>query len=302
MNCCNSLRTEILLIVSGGLLVIATQSLTAAEPRRLTRDGVLKLAPLFVEKGEAVIFAAHDEPNRVSLIRLRLSDGKQERVDPALTAHQFDADVSVDGRYLCFVLTYTSPQSILVVRDLKEGTEARFIPRDARGTVRGPKISPDQQRVVFTLSDPGGQQIASIDMKGANLKRLTESAGTNAWPAISPDGRQIAFSSSREGGFRLYLMNADGGNVRQLTNHPLRDMRPAWSPDGKRMAFSSARDGNLEIYIIHADGTNTRRITNHPDRDDFPVWHPDGRQLLIVSERAGDSDLYLIDVDDVPRS
>lgn len=301
MNCCNSFRTCIFFVASG-LLVIAAQTVTAAEPRRLTRDGVLKLAPLFVEKGEVVIFAAHDEPNRVSLIRLRLSDGKQERVDPALTAHQFDADVSADGRYLCFVLTYTSPQSILIVRDLKEGTEARFIPQDARGTVRGPKISPDQQRVVFTLSDSGGQQIASVDMKGANLKRLTESSGTNAWPAISPDGRQIAFSSSREGSFRLYLMNADGGNVRQLTNHLLRDMRPAWSPDGKRIAFSSARDGNLEIYTIHADGTNPRRITNHPDRDDFPVWHPDGRQLLIVSERAGDSDLYLIDVDDVPRS
>ena len=301
MSCCNSFRTGIFFLVSG-VVVIAAQTLTAAEPRRLTRDGVLKLAPLFAEKGETVIFAAHDEPNRVSLIRLRLSDGKQERVDPALTAHQFDADVSADGRYLCFVLTYTSPQSILVVRDLKEGTEARFIPQDARGTVRGPKISPDQQRVVFTLSDPGGQQIASVDMKGANLKRLTQSVGTNAWPAISPDGRHIAFSSSRDGSFHLYVMNADGGDVRPLTNHPLRDMRPAWSPDGKRIAFTSARDGNLEIYLIHADGTNLRRITNHPDRDDFPVWHPDGRQLLIVSERAGDSDLYLIDADESPRS
>ncbi|MBM3970586.1 MAG: hypothetical protein FJ302_12090 [Planctomycetes bacterium] len=301
MNCCKALRARILIVMSG-VLVVAVQSLPAAEPRRLTHDGERKLAPLFVEKGEAVIFAAHDEPNRVSLIRMRLSDGKQDRVDPKLTAHQFDPDVSADGRYLCFVQTYTSPQSILVVRDLKEGTESRFIPQEARGTVRGPKISPDQQRVVFTLSDPGGQQIASVDMKGANLKRLTESAGTNAWPAFSPDGRQIAFSSSRDGGFHLFLMNADGGNIRPLTNHPLRDMRPAWSPDGKRIAFASARDGNLEIYIVNADGTNARRVTNHPDRDDFPVWHPDGRQLLVVSERAGDSDLYLIDLDDIPRS
>jgi Tol biopolymer transport system component len=298
MTFCKPLRAGVLVFVSGGLLAIATQTLSAAEPRRLTRDGSRKLSPVFVEKGDAVIFAAHDEPNRVSLLRLQLSDGKQERVDPALTAHQFDADVSADGRYLCFVLTYTSPQSILVVRDLKEGTEARFVPQESRGTVRGPKISPDGKQVVFALSDPGGQQIASVDMKGANLKRLTESVGTNAWPAISPDGREIAFSSSRNGSFNLFVMNADGDKVRQLTNHKLRDMRPAWSPDGKRIAFTSARDGNLEIYIIHADGMNPRRITNHLDRDDFPVWHPDGRQLLIVSERAGDSDLYLIDVDD----
>ena len=245
-----------------------------------------------------VIFAAHDEPNRVSLMRLRLSDGRQERVDPALTAHQLDADVSADGRYLCFVLTYTSPQSILVVRDLKRGPSPGSSPGTREAPCAGPKISPDQQRVVFTLSDPGGQQIAAVDLKGGNLKRLTESAGTNAWPAVSPDGRQIAFSSSRDGSFHLYVMQCRRRQiVRQLTNHPLRDMHPAWSPDGKRIAFTSARDGNLEIYVIHADGTNLRRITNHPDRDDFPVWHPDGRQLLIVSERAGDSDLYLIDAD-----
>lgn len=269
----------------------------AAEPQRITRDGSLKLAPVFLKKGAEIIFSAHDEPTRVSLLRLTLADGRVERVDSANPAHQFDADVTADGRYLGFVLTYTSPQSILVIRDLTDGTEARFIPKDARATVRGPKISPDQRRVVFTLSDHGGQQIAAVDLKGQNLQRLTDSTGTNGWPAISPDSRQIAFCSSREGSFHLYVMNADGTGVRQLTDHPLRDMRPAWSPDGKRIAFSSARDGNLEIYIVHADGSGLRRLTDHPERDDFPVWHPGGDRLLIVSERAGDSDLYLIDVD-----
>lgn len=271
--------------------------LFAAEPQRITHDGELKLAPVFLKKGTEIVFSVHDEPTRVSLMRMTLNDGQRERVDTANPAHQFDADVTADGRYLCFVLTYTSPQSILVIRNLTDGTESRFIPTEARGTVRSPKISPDQQRVIFTLSDPGGQQIAAVDLKGGNLQRLTNSTGTNAWPAVSPDSRQIAFASSRDGSFHLYVMNADGSSVRQLTDHALRDLRPAWSPDGKRIAFTSARDGNLEIYLIHADGTNLRRLTNHPDRDDFPAWHPDGRQLLIVSERDGDSDLYLLDVD-----
>jgi TolB protein len=297
MNCFSASVAGILELVAGCLVVITPQSFLAGDPQRLTRDGALKLAPVFLDGGKTIVYSVHDEPNRVSLMRLRLSDGQQERVEPTLTAHQFDADVSADGRYMCFVLTYTSPQSILVLRDLQAGSESRFIPRDPRGTVRGPKISPDGERVVFTLSDPGGQQIASVDMKGGDLKRLTESTGTNCWPAVSPDGKRIAFSSSRSGNFQIYIMNADGTELRQLTRQPLRDMRPAWSPDGKRIAFTSARDGNLEIYVIHADGTNLRRITDHPDRDDFPVWHPDGRHLLIVSERAGDSDLYLLDVD-----
>lgn len=297
MSCCNANPWRIGPMVIVGLLVWQVAALHAAEPQRLTQDGSLKLSPVFLKKGTEVIYSVHDEPTRVSLTRLSLADGRQERVDTANPAHQFDADVTADGRYLCFVLTYTSPQSILVIRDLTEGTEARFIPKESRGTVRGPKILPDQKGVVFTLSDPGGQQIAAVDLKGNNLQRLTDSTGTNAWPAVSPDSRQIAFGSSRDGSFHLYVMNRDGGGVRQLTDHPLRDMRPAWSPDGKRIAFTSARDGNSEIYVIHADGSNLRRITNHPERDDFPVWHPNGDRLLVVSERGGDSDLYLIDVD-----
>ena len=297
MSFCSSRRffTILAAIVT---LHVACHSLHAGEPRRLTRDGALKLSPVFTDKGEAVIYSVHDEPNRVSLVRLWLSDGRLERVDPANTAHQFDADVSSDGRFLCFVMTYSSPQSILVVRDLKGGPEARFIPRDARATVRGPRFSPNQERIVFALSDAGGQQIAAVDIKGENLKRLTESVGVNDWPAISPDGRKIAFTSSRDGNYQIYMMNADGSDVRQLTDHPLRNMRPAWSPDGRRLAFTSARDGNLEIYVMAADGTDARRITNHPDRDDYPVWHPDGRRLLVISEREGDSDLYLLDVAD----
>ncbi|MSR60583.1 MAG: hypothetical protein EXS05_23565 [Planctomycetaceae bacterium] len=296
---CSDRRTfGILACVGGCLLVVAAPSLIAAEPQRLTRDGQLKLSPVFVDGGNSVMFSMHDEPTRVSLMRLRLADGQVERVDPALTAHQFDADVSRDGRFFCFVMTATSPQSVLVVRDLKDGTESRFAPGDARGTARGPRISPDQQRIVFTLSDPGGQQIAAVDMKGGNLKRLTESTGTSAWPAISPDGKQIAFSSSRHGHFQVYVMNADGKDVRQVTDMPQRATRAAWSPDGRQIAFTSVSegDGNLDIYIIGADGSGLRRITDHEDRDDFPIWHPDGKRLMMISERAGDSDLYLVDV------
>lgn len=279
------------------LALFLVSPLLAGEPRRITRDGALKLSPVFSKNGEEILYAVHDEPTRVSLVRLRLSDGDLEKVDSANPAHQFDADVTADGRRLCFMLTYTAPQSILVIRDLKEKTEARYIPREARAAVRGPKFDPQHERVVFTLSDVGGQQIAAVDLAGQNLKLLTNSTGINLWPAVSPDGRQIAFCSSRDGSLHLYVMNADGSGVRQLTDHPLRDTRPAWSPDGKRLVFSSARDGNLEIYTIQSDGTNVRRFTDHPDRDDFPVWHPNGRELLVVSERNGDTDLYLLDAD-----
>jgi len=281
--------------------VIAVTSLAAAaEPQRLTTDGVRKLSPVFADGGDSILFSMHREPTRVALFRFQISDGATDLVDASLTEHQFDADISADGRYLCFVLTANSPQSVLVIRDRVEQQEARYAPREARGTVRSPKLDLRHNRVVFTVSDPGGQQIASVDLHGQNFKLLTQTTGINGWPAVSPDGEQIAFTSSRDGTLQVYVMSAAAENIHPLTDGPQRNMRPAWSPDGTQLAYSSSIDGDLEICVMQADGSNVRRITQHVGRDDFPVWQPDGRRVLFVSERDGDCDLYLSDVDPLP--
>jgi len=255
----------------------------------------LKSAPVFANSKE-IVFAVHEAPNWVALKRLKLKDGTQELLHPTLKAHQFDPAFSPDGRYHCFALSATSPQLVLVIQDTAEKTETTFRPREARAVVRSPSISPDRQRVVFSLSDIGGHRIASVDLRGQGLKTLTTSAGMNTSPAFAPDGKRIAFSSSRDGDFEIYVMDADGGNVRRLTNSPGLDTRPAWSPDGKRIAFTSNRDGNYEIYVMNADGSALRRVTRHPGKDDYPAWHPDGKKLLLVSEQGGKSDLYLVEV------
>jgi Tol biopolymer transport system component len=265
------------------------------EPQRLTHDGKLKLAPVFIASGTEIVFAVHESPNLVALKRLKLSDGSEERLHPEVAAHQFDAAFSPDGRFHAYAMSATSPQLVLVIQDTAEKKQSIFRPQDARATARYPTIAPDGSRVVFSLSDVGGQQIASVNVQGQDLKRLTQSTGMNSWPAFSPDGRQIAFGSSRDGELDLFIMDADGNDVRRLSSGPGRDMHPAWSPDGKRIAFTSTRDGDYEIYVMNADGSGQRNLTNHPGRDDFPAWHPDGRRILFVSDRDGRSDLYLVD-------
>ncbi len=269
--------------------------LHAAEPQRLSKDGRIMFAPVFVNEHE-IVFSVHEAPNLVALKRLNVKDGAQTRVHPAVTAHQFDAAFSRDGRFHCYAMSSNSPQLVLVIQDLKEKQERSFRPREARATVRSPSIAPDNKRIVFSLSDVGGHQIASVNMQGQDLKKLTETAGMNTSPAYSPDGKRIVFSSSRDGDFDIYVMDADGQNIRRLTKSPGLDTRPAWSPDGKRIAFTSNRDGNYEIYVMNADGSGQRRLTYHPEKDDYPAWNPDGRRLLFVSQRSGNFDLYLMDV------
>src|SRR5207253_1086427 len=79
-------------------------SLYAAEPEQLTTDGKLKLAPVFVSRQE-IVFSVHESPNLVALKRLKVKDRTQERLHPAVTAHQFDPAYSADGRYHCYAMS-----------------------------------------------------------------------------------------------------------------------------------------------------------------------------------------------------
>lgn len=279
-------------------LVLGVVPAVAGEPVRVTRDGARKIAPTFIQGGAAIVYAAHERPNLVALVQVSFPGGaRRERVLPTVVNHQFDPCFTADGHYLAYSRTATSPQSVLVIRDLREQRESVFQPRDSRATARYPSVSPDGSRVVFGLSDLGGQRIAAVDRSGQGLTILAASSGINGWPAFSPDGRRIAFASSRDGDLDLYAMDADGNHVTRLTRSPGRDIRPAWSPDGRRIAFTSARDGDEEIYLMDADGSIPRNLTHHAGRDTDPAWHPDGRRIAFVSDRDGQSEIYVIDVE-----
>ena len=282
-----------ILAVAVAIALSSAIEASAAGPTRLTTDGTLKLAPVFTSGGDEVVFATRELPNLVSLVSLRLRDHSLRRLHPAVVNHQFDPAFSRDGRYHAYGRSSTAPQMVLVIEDTHEKRDVVFRPRESRATARNPSFAPDGSRIVFSLSDIGGHQIASINSRGEDLKYLTKAAGMNAWPAYSPDGRKIAFGSSRGGDLEINVMNADGSDVVSLSRSPGLDARPAWSPDGKQIAFTSNRDGNYEIYVMNADGSNPRNATSHPARDDHPTWHPDGRRLLFVSDRDGGSDLYL---------
>jgi Tol biopolymer transport system component len=283
-------------VVTSLALLQASACVIGAEPRRLTRDGARKIAPVLIEGGDAIVYASHERPNLVALVRLDLRRGVRERVLPKVVNHQFDPAFSADGHWLGYSRTTTSPQSELVIRDRRAEREVTFRPRDSRATARYPSFAPDGSRVAFSISDEGGQQVATVDMKGQSLAILAPSAGISGWPSYSPDGKWIAFASSRDGDFEIYVMPFDGSRTQRLTNSRGRDVRPVWSGNGRQIAFTSARDGNEEIYVMSADGSGPRNLTNHPERDTDPAWHPDGRRIAFVSDRDGQCDIYMIDL------
>lgn len=297
MSCFNGVNRQARVAMAMVILSLGSIRAWGGEPRRLTQDGTLKLAPMVLNSTGEVVFARHENPNLVALFRLKPDTEQVERLFPAVVAHQFDPAYSADGMWHCHAMSSGSPQLVLVIQRVATGETVEFRPREARATARNPSFLPGTDRIVFAISDVQGHQIASVNRRGEDLRYLTQAAGTNCWPACSPDGRRIAFGSSRDGNLEIYVMDADGSNVRRLTESPGRDMRPAWSPDGKRLAFVSVREGNSDVFVMNADGSDPRNITSHPGRDDYPAWMPDGRGVVAVSTRNGECDLFVFDAD-----
>ncbi len=267
-----------------------------ATSRQLTRDGRMKMDPVFVSGGKELVFTVQEKAVQWSLMRLNLTDGTVSRLHPQANTSEFEPAFSADLRYYTFVQSRGNLNLKLVIRDTKLDRDAVFDPGGGFAGMRRPSIAPDNSRILFSIPTATGQQIASVNLQGKDRQFLTRTSGVNNWPAFSPDGKQIAFGSSRDGNFEICVMNADGSNVHRLTRSAGLDMRPAWSPDGKRIAFTSNRDGNYEIYVMNADGSDVRRVTNHAERDDYPAWHPDGKHLAMVSERKGRFDVYMMEV------
>jgi hypothetical protein len=159
------------------------------------------------------------------------------------------------------------------------------------------RSTPNPEKIAFTSTREGNQEIYVMNADGSNQTRLTNNAALDNDPSFSPDGTRIAFTSNRDGGADIYVMNADGSNQTNLTNNGVVDAQPTFSPDGSKIAFTSTRDGNTEIYVMNADGSNQTRLTNNAASDVEPSFSPDGSRITFRSSRDGNQEIYVMNAD-----
>jgi Tol biopolymer transport system component len=160
-----------------------------------------------------------------------------------------------------------------------------------------PALSPDGNRLAFTLEQDGNRDIYILDLLSKESLDLVVGPADESMPAWSPDGTQLVFASDQDGDRDLYLINADGSNLRQLTNTPRTDSTPAWSPDGNWIAYAVSGQGDPDIFLTRTDGSEVRQMTQLQTYDgDIVTWSPDGRWLLFPSYRLNSFDLFGLEV------
>ena len=116
----------------------------------------------------------------------------------------------------------------------------------AVGRVGGVQVSPDGQRVLYSVS------YYSVEQDKSNSD--------------------------------LFMMNADGTGKYQLTDTEFRETAAKWFKGGEKIAYLSSKSGSMQLWVMDADGTDKERLTDvEGGISDFAI-SPDESKLLYIAD------------------
>ncbi len=173
----------------------------------------------------------------------------------------------------------------LAVMD-QDGANLRYLP-GADGLVLTPRISPDNELVLYIAYDDGAPAVMLQRLDGGGRERLGNFPGMTFAPRFSPDGAEVILSLAEGGNTDLYALRLADRQLRRLTNTPAIETAADYSPDGRQIVFESDRGGSQQLYVMSASGGPARRISFGPGRYGTPVWSPRGDLIAFTNIRDG---------------
>jgi Tol biopolymer transport system component len=301
-----------------GLDVVSGQ-LTALTGTGL--DGTSDYSPSWSPDGTTIAFSRETD-NHTAIWRVSASGGTPA-VLVASTAESVGSPAwSHDGRRLAYTAGSTAlVRDELRVLDVASGISSTVFaslsldpPRVA--TLRPPiSWSPDDGRIAFASTDPGGTshvQLITLAAGGApgRLTADPEAEYDPYWTGPAPGGGGGGGGGGGTGGLVYFSRDAglgqgydiwraapDGSNLEPVTSGGHRDVFPAVSPDGSTLAF--VRGSQLMLLTLGAGG-QPAPLGDPLYAEGGMSWSPDGRRLAVTvlptSGATQNPDIAILDV------
>ena len=141
--------------------------------------------PLFIARGEELVYVVLDRPEQLRLMRLNLVDRTVHPLHKDEMRSELEPAFSSDGRYYVFLQNRGAASVAMVIRDLQTNEYAEIPPAPGFAGMRSPAFSPDAKRLIYSFAEHGRQQIYSVNTKGKDPKTLIDSTGINNWQSYS---------------------------------------------------------------------------------------------------------------------
>jgi serine/threonine protein kinase len=211
------------------------------------------------------------------------------------SGNAIDATISPDGKYIVYVLSDRSRQS-LYIRQVSTANDKEIVAPAPVGFF-GITFSPDGNDLYYAIKanlDTG--TLYRVPVLGGPPVKLMERIDGPV--SFSPDGKQFVLirgNYPNPGESALVIANSDGTGERNLVVKktperftPIFFAGPSWSPDGKLVATSVAMFGGRSKVVSFsvADGTERDLSTETWQFAGRVLWLPDMNGIVVV---AGDS-------------
>jgi Tol biopolymer transport system component/imidazolonepropionase-like amidohydrolase len=203
--------------------------------------------------------------------------------------------ISPDGTQIAFAAV-----GDIYVMPVSGGTALNLTKDEALDT--DPSWSPDGSSLVYS-SDKGSPhlQLWIRDLKGGQVRKVTNITTQPQGASFSPDGKRIVFFNV-DGMWRvaeMSILDIDSGKITRIHESLPQPGTPTWSPDGKRIALAGIapmtvrfREGTNQVQTISASGGDVKWYAPTPllsidsRGGGGPVWSPDGTRMAAIYEGA----------------
>jgi Tol biopolymer transport system component len=184
---------------------------------------------------------------------------------------------SPDGRRVAYgAFGAGRSTSDLWVTDLDADKTQRLTDDDADSN--DPQWSPDGAVIAYSVSAPGGKDVATRRLAGGAPRVLASPPGTQFPSDWLRDGTALIVTEDGPQRRDILVQPADGSDARPYAATSADEMAARVSPDGRWIAYTSDYAGQAEVYLDSYPRPGRRMMVSQGGGVD-PVWRGDGREL-----------------------